>query len=126
MLSGSIDDPSKHHLFVVLNDPFGDDELVLLASFSTLRTNIYCDETCVIDGNGREHDFVNAQSFVRYQRLRIEPASKLTAGVSNGQIEPKRPVSKELYARICEGVQASPFAAPRFKDFFLRALAGGC
>lgn len=124
--SGPISAPAKKHLFVVLNDPYGEDELVLLASFSTYKTEIFCDDTCVIEGHGKEHPFLVVQSFVRYQKLRIEPAAKLVAGVSAKLMTPSFPLSEALFERVCAGVHASPYSALKFQKFLAEARAAGC
>jgi hypothetical protein len=122
--SGSISEPDKHHLFVVLNDPHGEDELVLLASFSTHRTDIFCDPTCVLEPGS--HALLPKKSFVRYQKLRLEPAAKLMAGVSTKQMVPSYPASQALYDAMVAGVFSSPFTATKFVKFLRTALDAGC
>lgn len=124
--SGSLADPDKKHLFVILTDPVGPDELVLLASFSTFRTEYFCDDTCLVEGNKKEHEFITDPSFIRYQLLRIETAAKLVAGVSSKVMTPSYPAKDHLFERICAGVFASPFAARKFQVFLQRARDDGC
>lgn len=126
MCSGSTSDPEKKHLFVILNDPYGDDGLVLLASFSTFRDHIFCDPTCVVEGGRSEHPFLHQKSFIRYQKLRIEQAAVLMTGVSSGAMAPREAVGDELFDRICAGVFESTFVAPKHQKFLRNAREAGC
>lgn len=124
LLIGS--DGGKDHLFAILNDPFGDSREVLLATFSSIRTSYFCEDTCRIEGNKREHSFMVVPTFVRYQFLRIEQESKLLSGVSNKIMRPNFPLPDPLFQRVCDGVFASPFAAEKYKLFLKAARDAGC
>lgn len=124
IVSGTLECPDKKHLFVVLNDPHVGE--VLLASFSRIRPGIPYDPTCVVAGNGREHEFLIVPSYVRYGRLRIEQDVTLIRGVRERDMAPSRPVRDDLFDRICQGVHVSEFAAPKFRKFLGAARAAGC
>jgi len=118
--SGTPDDPDKRHLFVVLNDPAPDTGCVLLASFSTYRTDIYCDGTCVIEEGESGHTFLRVKSFVRYQKLRFSSEAQIQAGISSGTFDEREALSDELFERVRQGVFDSPFSAKKFKKFLAR------
>jgi hypothetical protein len=120
--SGPGDDPGKKHLFVVLTDPVGPEEWVLLASFSSYSGTYFCDDTCVIEEGTSGHAFLRRKSFVRYQKLRIEPMDKLRAGISTGLFEMHDPLPDEVFERVVAGVMQSPFAAPKYKNFLQKFL----
>ena len=116
----------KDHLFAILNDPFGADRQVLLATFSSIRPHYFCEETCVIRGEKKEHSFMVVPTFVRYQLLRIELESKLLSGVDSKKMRPNFPLSEALFHRVRDGVFESRFAAEKYKVFLRTAIDAGC
>lgn len=118
--SGTENNPDKRHLFVVLNDPSPDTGKVLLASFSTYRTDIYCDGTCVIEEGESGHGFLRVKSFVRYQKLRFSTEAQLQAGISSGTFEQREYLGDEIFDRVCQGVFDSPFSAKKFRKFLAK------
>lgn len=121
--SGPANDPDRVHLFVVLNDPVGPEGCVLLASFSTVTDRYYCEETCIVEPAECEHPFLTRRSFVRYQRLRIEPIDRVSAGLSTGAFERMVDLPDDVFERVHQGVFDSPFSAPKFKRFLAAADA---
>jgi hypothetical protein len=68
-----------------------------------------------------DHEFIRRKSYVNYRLARIEPAEKLLRGVSQGAFIPKTSVNELVFARICQGLLDSRFAAPVIKDFYMKA-----
>lgn len=115
--SGPANDPDRKHLFVLLTHGLGEEEEVLMLSLSTLNPSIRCDDSCVIEPG--EHPFVSRRSYVRYDKPRLVRKAAILRAVETGVFFPHQSVSDALYARICEGLLRSPFAAPATKAFLL-------
>lgn len=114
--SGTQEQPDLKHLFILLNNPVHAARLVLLVSISTIREGRYFDPACrLFDG---DHPFISRQSYVVYQKARIEEASKLERGVQAKILVPRDPFSGEIFARVCEGVLTSKHTESAIKAFF--------
>ncbi len=78
MRSGPDHDPDRMHLFVVLTDPLCnfDDGIrkVLLVSLSSIHDDLYHDSACILEPG--EHPFVKRDSYVVYQKARIDEVSR--------------------------------------------------
>ena len=57
--SGPASDPERYHLFIVVNDPVphSREGEVLLVSVSTVKTQSYYDQTCLLSAGS--HEFIN-------------------------------------------------------------------
>jgi len=115
--SGPPHDPDRKHLFIVVSDPVTDEHLVLLVSISSVKPNIWNDESCLLYKG--EHPFITKDSFVDYGYARIESAEKLLRGVESGKLVPHDPVSDDVFQRICQGLMASRRTPMDIKRFFL-------
>jgi len=118
ILSGSASDPTRNHLFILLNNPVTAERLVLLVSLSTVREGRYHDPACVIEPDSTSNRFIKKTSFVDYSKAMIEPASKLLNGVRLGVMAPQGTVERELFGRICAGVMASKRTPQKCRAFF--------
>lgn len=114
--SGTADRPDLKHLFILLNDPHGEEQLVLIVSISTLRPGLHHDPTCLLYPD--DHPFIRHPSFVRYGMARLEPAEKLQKGVRLGVLIPRTPMERSVFTRICNGVCESAFTPRALKKFF--------
>lgn len=114
--SGTPQRPDLKHLFILLNDPAGEDQLVLIVSISTVKAGGRHDQTCLLYPG--DHPFIQVPSFVMYGMSRLEPAKKLIKAVDQGIFVPKDPIDGGIFARICNGVLDSAFTATEFKVFF--------
>lgn len=110
--------PDLKHLFILLNDPDGEDRLVLIVSISTVRDGGRHDQTCLLYPG--DHPFIQAPSYVMYAMCRLEPEKKLRNGVDKGIFVPRDPMDSGIFARICNGVLDSGFTSQEFKLFFSR------
>lgn len=114
--SGTADQPHLKHLFILLNDPVHDKQLVLMVSISTIRPGRFHD-TCCLLGPG-DHPFIRNDSFVLYAKARIESVRTLEEGVRQRLLVPKAPMDRSVFARICEGVLISRHTPREIKNFF--------
>ena len=115
--SGPASDPERYHLFIVINDPVphsGEGE-VLLVSVSTVKTQSYYDQTCLLSAGS--HEFIKRDSFVDYGKARIETVQKLMDGVSQGKLIPKQPMDDEPFQRVCAGLFSSPHTKKKIRQF---------
>lgn len=117
--SGPASDPNRKHLFVCLTDAFGDDKETLIVSASTFRAGLPADQTCFLFPG--DHDFIKHKSFIDYRNARITAASKLANGVKNGLFVAMDTLDSSIFARVCYGLEQSPFTALRVLDFYQRA-----
>lgn len=122
--SGTEQDPDRKHLFILLNNPVTDEQVILLVSLSSLKPNRPHDPTCIINVDETGHDFISRTSFVDYSRARIEPASKLNHGVNKGILVPKGTIERELFDRILAGIELSPRTPQKCKLFYRRYILG--
>lgn len=114
--SGTTQRPDLKHLFILLNDPHGHEQLVLIVSVSSIKPNVRHDQTCLLHPG--DHPFIRTPSFVRYASARIEPVSKIKKGVDQGVFVQRDPIDGGIFARICNGVAASAFTPRELKVFF--------
>ena len=115
--SGPAFDSDRYHLFIVINDPVphsGEGE-VLLVSVSTVKTQSYYDQTCLLSTGS--HEFIKQDSFIDYGKARIETVQKLMDGVSQGKLIPKQPMDNEPFQRVYAGLFSSPHIKKKIKQF---------
>lgn len=118
--SGPDNDLNRKHLFILLTDPYDDGsgtKEVLLVSLSTIKAHIPHDATCILYPG--DHPFVKHESFVVYQRSRIEDANKVLKGVKDGKLIPQVPMDSSVFARICQGLENSRLTPVRILKFYL-------
>ena len=115
--SPSARDENGKHLFIVLTDPCGPANQVLLVGIATLRDK-GCDMTCVLKPG--DHEFIKIDSYVAYSFCRIEWADKLVTGVKNGDFVDKGLLDEEIFGRVLTGLRKShstkPFAVQFLED----------
>ncbi|MDQ6962230.1 MAG: hypothetical protein Q9M28_06820 [Mariprofundaceae bacterium] len=117
--SGPSHDKTRKHLFILLTDQQGKEKFVLIVSVSSVRKVQYFDSSCVL--TSKDHEFIKHDSYVVYQKSRIEPASKLHKGVEEKKFLYKGLVDKEVLERICEGLIKSKHTLPKIKRFFMES-----
>lgn len=122
--SGPLGDPDRKHLFILLTDPAADDSgrlCVLLVSISSVKPGVPYDGTCILYAG--DHPFVKHDSYVVYQKARLEEADKLLRGVKRGLLIPQEPLDGSVFARICRGFTESRMTPIKFVEFY-RAAGG--
>jgi hypothetical protein len=122
--SGPARDPNRQHLFVLLTDPIDTGtgaKAVLMVSLSSVQPGLPYDPACRLYPG--DHAFVTRDSFVVYQRARIEEAEKLLRGVNEGRLLPQAPMDSAVFARICKGLEDSRLTPPKVLRFY-RAATG--
>lgn len=91
------DDP-QNHARVVISKTWEEDLVVVV---SVTKYAQFKDTSCVIEVG--EHECVTVRSVIGYGFAKPMTVAKLREWVHCGEIEPKRPVSKELLFRILDG-----------------------
>lgn len=120
--SGPQEDETRKHLFILLTDPHADDagnRCVLMVSLSTVRQGLPHDQTCILYSG--DHPFVKHDSFVVYQKARLEEVDKLLRGVNSGKLVPQTPMDGAILARICKGLEESRLTPPKLLHFYRQA-----
>lgn len=109
--------PDKHMFVILATAHYGrPHETHLLANFSSVKTGIYHDPTCVVEAGA--HPFLTRRSFVPYQHARIEMASDLAAGLRTSKYTQLTPVPSRLLTKIRNGILVSPHIARKHRKFF--------
>jgi hypothetical protein len=121
--SGPAEDPDRRHLFICLTDPAGAEQDTLLVSISSIVPGQPFDDTCRLYAG--DHPFIRHDSYVSYRSLRVETAERLANGVANGVLIAREPMESGVFARICRGVEQSPFVAPKFLNYYLMRTQHG-
>lgn len=112
--SGPADNVYQLHLFVLLNDPWGPANQVLIVPITSLKPT-QCDKTCVLTAG--THPFIQHDSYVSYRHARVEPAEVLSRGVERNQFVDKGLLDDAVFARVVQGLRASRFTKPFAKHF---------
>lgn len=114
--SGTPERPELKHLFILLNDPHGQEQHVLIVSISTIRAGKYHDTACRLFAG--DHPFIKVDSYVVYARARLETSAVLAKGVQQQILVQHDPMPGDVFARICQGVLDSRHTPQYLKDFF--------
>lgn len=120
--SGPVGDLGRKHLFILLTDPHDDGfggKVVLMVSLSSVRPGMPNDPTCILYPG--DHLFVKQDSYVVYQKARLEETDKILRGVKNGLLVPQDPMDSAIFARICKGIEDSRLTPPKVLKFYLSA-----
>lgn len=124
--SGPENDPDRKHLFILLTDPADAEagvRAVLMVSLSSIKAGLPHDPACLLYPG--DHPFVKRNSFVVYQKARIEEAEKVLRGVKDGKLVPQNPMDSAVFARICKGLEDSRLTPPKVLRFYLAATGRG-
>ena len=117
--SGPANDPNRKHLFICLTDVFGPDKETLMVSVSTYRAGLPADDTCHLFAG--DHPFIKHKSFIEYDKARVFAADKLVTGERQGLFIALDALESSIFARVCYGLEQSPFTAPKHLEFYQRA-----
>lgn len=120
MPSGPAIDLERKHLFILLCDPVTGQEVVLLATLSSVKEGHWYDDTCVLERG--EHPFITKKSFIDYSMSRIVSSEKLENGVNDGTFIPKDPVDDTVLDRILSGLMESPRTPRNIQNFYTTYL----
>lgn len=110
------------HLFVVLNDPFGDPPRICMVNLST---NASIDKTVILKpGEPAMHMFVKQPTYVIYGWALIKNAAHLEA-IVKADISKRhhKPCAELLLRRLREGLFRSPFTKEGVIKFCQEAFA---
>lgn len=120
--SGPAGEEERKHLFVLLTDPYvgsASKASVLMVSLSSIKVGVPYDPSCILSVG--DHAFVRHDSYVAYQRARLEEVDKLLRGVKNGQLLPHAPMNSAVFARICRGLELSRHTSVKLLNFYREA-----
>lgn len=117
--SGPASDPNKKHLFICLTDVVGTSKETLMVSASTHRAGFPADDTCHLFAG--DHPFIKHKSYIDYQNARVIEADKLVKGERQGLLKAMDPLESSVFARVCYGLETSPFTALKYLEFYQRA-----
>lgn len=118
--SGPDHDPSRNHLFVVINDPLGlpPPGQVIIVPVCSVPPSGSPDPTCILDVG--DHPFIRHPSYVAYSRARQVEATSLSRFVETGYFVDKGLLEESVFSRVAEGIGKSR----QVKRFVADFLAG--
>jgi len=90
-----------------------------MASLSSLRPGVPHDASCILYAG--DHSFVKRESYVVYQKARVESVDKILRGVKAGQLIPHDPMESGILARICKGLEESRLTSSKVLKFYRSA-----
>ena len=61
-------------------------------------------------------------SYIVYQKARLEESDKLLRGVKYGQLVPQDPMDGAVFARICKGLEESRLTPTKLLTFYRKAI----
>ena len=114
--SGPAHDLGKRHLFILLTEPYGPANQILLAPVCSVNKNGVKDDSCILDIG--VHPFIDHRSFVDYALCRIERASKIQRGIDTMLFAEKETIPAEIFPLIVKGLRDSPFTKPFALEFY--------
>ncbi len=90
------------HIHVVISKT--DQIDIVVVNFTTCRQ--FSDESCIILPG--EHECAPHKTCIAYQYAKKMPVAQLARMIERGDVDPRRPVSRDLLARIWDGAQKTP------------------
>lgn len=88
------------HLWVILNDPFGTEEEVVVINFTSLKE--YSDTTVRL-GIG-DHEYIDRPTVVSYIDAKIRTKSELMGLIAQGLVAENTPTSPQLLKKLQDGL----------------------
>lgn len=101
------------HLWVVITDPDPDSHLCGIVSVTTLRNNK--DQTVILRVG--DHPFIRHESTISYGDAMVVDARRIESEIAAGLAVRRDPCPAATLKLIQQGVTASPFTRPKFRDF---------
>jgi len=114
-LSGPPNDPTRKHLQVIVTDPAGIADQVLMVPICTITSEEKNDLTCVLKPG--DHEFISRKSYVAYAHARSERAEDIERRVESGMFAEKADMPPRVFKRIRGGFDKSNRVKPFVKDF---------
>ena len=110
-------DPFQNHLHILMTNPYGPRELVLMAPVCTVRKKP--DKTCLLSKG--DHSFIKNSSYIAYAMCRLEEAQKVVRGIETGLFKDYGLLDENVYLRVLAGFEISKFVKPIDKNHLLAA-----
>jgi hypothetical protein len=111
--TGPDHDKRRGHLFVILTEP-GPKGNVLVVPICSADKKF--DATCIV-GAG-DHHFLKHKSYIAYHKLSTYSAAVLETQVQKKAIQYHGMLDEKVFALVCEGIENSREAAPKFKNYY--------
>ena len=93
------------HPHVVLSEPFGPEEQVLVVNWTTLDSE-RIDDACVLQAG--DHPMIRHPSAMAYSRAHLWRTEKILFAIANDAVAELAPVPQPVLKRIVEGGRQSP------------------
>jgi hypothetical protein len=98
--------PTQHHLWIIISDPARNAEEILWARVTTWEK--WKDDACLMDRTDG-YAFIKHLSSVDYRSARIEKAARIEKWLAGGQVKVQPNVGAALLAKIRAGAQETRF-----------------
>lgn len=113
--SGTFESPDKKHLFIILTKACANSQH-LIVSVSSIKEGIRHDDTCELEVGC--HPFITKPSFIFYAKAERVRSAGLIKCVEGWVYTPKERLADDIFQRVCNGIDASPFTPRWAKKYF--------
>lgn len=113
--SGTFESPDKKHLFIIMTKVCPNGQHLLLSS-SSIKAGVKYDATCELETGC--HSFITKPSYIVYAKTALVRSDLLIKCVDGWLYTPKERLADDVFARVCAGVNASPFTPRGMKKYF--------
>lgn len=113
--SGTFESPDKKHLFIVMTKVCANGQHLLL-SVSSIKDGVKHDSTCELEVGC--HPFITARSYIFYAKAAQVRSAQLIKCVDGWLYTPKDRLADDIFKRVCDGVDVSPFTPRWAKKYY--------
>lgn len=103
------------HLWVIITEPFGSPEQVIIVNLTTKRSH---SDTTVILSPG-DHSFINRETVISYADTRVIPCTYVKQRVQERDVEPRDGFCNRVIQVIRQGLVDSPRTPRNIKQTFI-------
>jgi len=108
------ENPTQHHLWIIISDTVRNSEEVLWARLTTWEP--WKDDACLLDQEDG-YAFIRHRSCIDYHGARIEKAAKIEHWVASGRVKGQPNVGLTVLAKIRAGAQETGFLPNKYQLF---------
>ena len=101
------------HPHVVLSEPFGPEEQVLVVNWTTLHSECI-DDACVLQKG--DHPLIRHPSAISYSRAHLWRKEKIQFAIVNDAVAELAPLAQSVLQRVIEGGRRSPELRTEWKS----------
>jgi hypothetical protein len=109
------------HLHVVVTEPFGNPEVVVLVNLSSCKGFPFEDRTTMIRPG--DHPFVERESYIPYDYAKKVRLDVITRKLEERKAERREDLSEQLLTRITDGLMRSPRTPGNIKSLVRRSTS---